>query len=183
MRMRPDPYLHHVSIVLDTIQRQLLFRAAKILHEARTVFLAGNGGSSSTAGHFGQDLFKMSGVQTCVLTNDVPGMLAYGNDMGWVDMFANMLEQRGAGPGDVLVAISCSGRSPNIICAVRKANQLDVPVIVLTGRRRGNYLGRYANAVTIYVEHDDIRVQEDAHLAVCHSIVGLVAKRRQQKRE
>jgi D-sedoheptulose 7-phosphate isomerase len=141
--------------------------------EGRQLFLLGNGGSAATASHFACDLAKgtrRDGPPTfhvMALTDNVPLLTAWANDTGYERVFAEQLASL-AQPGDVLVAISASGNSPNVLAAAETARARDLVSIGLTGRTGG----RLASLVDIVVRapSDRIEVVEDAHLIVAHSL-------------
>lgn len=142
--------------------------------EKKRVWLVGNGGSASTASHFANDLRKMCAMDVVSLPNDIPSILAYGNDNGWENMFADAMSP--FNNGDVLIAISCSGASPNVIFAAQKAEKFGGHVIALTGEAtRRNELMLLAHPA-ILVPAQDIKVQEDIHLMVCHAIAGALSE-------
>lgn len=134
-----------------------------------TVWMVGNGGSAATAEHFAGDLVKVGNVKAIAVNSLLPHILAYGNDNGWERMYADLL---GAlmRDGDVLVAISCSGKSANVLnaAALFHHNRL----IVMTGQTYDSPLAAMEADAKIFVLDGDIRIQEDAHLAACHVIAG-----------
>ena len=173
-------YLTEVSWALLEVDIKMVEKVVKLLGETKklnkTVYLVGNGGSATTAMHFAQDLQKMCGIRAIAVPALIPNILAYGNDTSWENMFAGYLggtmEQF-----DVLVAISCSGSSPNVLKAVDFALKNDLNRIIgFTGQiSPSNPLAR-APGLIICVNSPDIKVQEDVHLAICHSIVGALSQ-------
>ena len=140
------------------------------------VWVVGNGGSAATASHFANDLVKACGVRAIALSDQTPTVLAYGNDEGWEGMFSgalNVLAGRQGGK-DVLVAISTSGRSPNVVRAAEGFGP--GYLIVLTGPERDSNVLGASEGVVIRARHKNIRVQEDVHMAVCHAIVSMLGK-------
>ena len=170
-------YWSEVAGVAATIDLASLEDAAMALlscqARGRVVFAAGNGGSAATASHFACDLAKgtrRDGPPTCHVmarTDNVPLLTAWANDTGYERVFAEQLASL-AQPGDVLVAISASGNSPNVLAAAETARARDLVSIGLTGRTGG----RLASLVDIVVRapSDRIEVVEDAHLIVAHSL-------------
>lgn len=140
-----------------------------------TVWIAGNGGSAATASHFANDLVKVAGVKAVAVSDMTPTTLAYMNDDGAKLMFAYPVRVFRE-MHDLIFVISCSGDSENIVILANEAKGMadyaDLPVILLTGHKKGEAHG-YAD-IAINVPHQDIRIQEDAHLAICHNIVGLL---------
>jgi D-sedoheptulose 7-phosphate isomerase len=174
--MIPD-YLARSAEAIRSVDIGEIANAILILSEVKlnggTVWVVGNGGSSSTAEHFAGDLVKVAGLRAVALPSLTPTVLAAGNDEGWNKMFASpILTFRKA--YDVLVAISCSGESPNVIQAAEMFPH--ECLIVLTGNKFDSCLASLDADAKIFVRDPDIRVQEDAHLAVCHVIAGEVGR-------
>jgi len=152
-------------------------KAVSLLRKVReangTVWLAGNGGSAATAEHFANDLLKMGGIRAIALPAMTPTATAYGNDNGWENMYKHMMLglTDGDESNDALVAISCSGNSPNVVELSRW--WID-NLIVLTGdKRKNNLLANISlESINIHVESGDITVQEDVHMVICHSIIN-----------
>ena len=148
-------------------------RLLQCQRQGRTVFVAGNGGSAATASHLACDLGKGTrtdghhSFRVVPLTDNVPLLTAWANDTSYDRVFAEQLSAL-VRSGDVLVAISASGNSPNILAATEEARRAGATTIALTGRTGGK-LGRMAD-VTIRVPSDRIELVEDAHLAVAHSL-------------
>ena len=136
------------------------------------VFVCGNGGSASDAQHFAAELtgrYQMdrSGYPAIALTTDCSALTSIGNDYGFEEIFARQLQAQSR-PGDLLVAISTSGNSPNVVRAVQYAREHDVRTIGLLGRDGGTLAGLVDNALTINVD-STARVQE-AHILMLHII-------------
>lgn len=162
---------------LDSIELGAVSAAIRILQEARAnerhIFVCGNGGSASTASHFVTDMVKGASFQResrfriMALTDSMPTITAYSNDVGYECVFAEQLKNF-AVAGDVVMAISGSGNSPNILSAIEYANQAGCKTIALTGRDGGK-VGPMAN-VQIRVSEPHMGRIEDGHLIVCHMI-------------
>ena len=141
----------------------------------RTVFFFGNGGSASTASHFVTDITKVAargpGRRTrCVSLNDnVPGVTALANDLDFSHVFAEQLKVL-AEPGDVAVAISGSGDSPNVVEAVEVAKSLRLTTIGLTGMGGGKL--KDLVDVPVVVPSNSMQHTEDLHLIVCHMLTA-----------
>lgn len=171
-------YREDVIAALKAISVDKVCEAINILRRAQfqnaNVYIVGNGGSAATASHFANDLVKMCGIRALALSDFSPTILAYGNDNGWDRMFSDPLKTMLL-PQDVLVCISCSGNSPNVVEALRMAKDINLPsikTIVLTGHDLNCQLEKLIPDAIIYVPFRNIRVQEDCHLAICHAIVG-----------
>ncbi len=105
------------------------------------ILIAGNGGSSADAQHFAAELvsrfhFDRPALSAIALTTDSSILTAIGNDYGFEDLFARQIQAHGR-PGDVFIAISTSGNSPNIIKAINTAKAIGLVVIGLTGKSGG----------------------------------------------
>ncbi|HEX8966496.1 MAG TPA: SIS domain-containing protein, partial [Chloroflexota bacterium] len=134
-----------------------------------TVFVIGNGGSAATASHFANDLLKsgrgLDGqrLRTFALTDSVPILTAVGNDLGYERVFSEQLAAN-ARAGDVLIALSGSGNSPNVLRGVELARQMGLTTIALGGFGGGRLAGMVDLAVV--VPGSRIQVVEDAHSAI-----------------
>lgn len=172
------PYL------LEAIQRIVpLFLKAR--EDDRTIFFIGNGGSASTASHFVVDIAKgtrrslASGSETkrfrCLALNDnVPSVMAWANDTDYSRIFAEQLSNL-ATRGDVLVAISGSGNSPNVLEAVRVARTLGLTTIGLTGIGGGKL--KEMVDVPLVVPSQSMQHTEDVHLVVLHLLTAYLRDR------
>lgn len=174
-------YRDDLIAALQTVNPERVRLAVSIIRHAResgsTVYILGNGGSAATASHFANDLVKMASVRAFALPDFSPTLMAYGNDTGWENMFAGPLPIFLL-PDDIVVFISCSGNSANVVRAMEYLKNVRMPglrSIVITGLEEGNKLAEYKPDALISVAFRDIRVQEDCHLAVCHAIAGALA--------
>ncbi len=162
---------------LDQIDLEQVGRVVAALQEARTnqrhIFTCGNGGSASTASHFVTDMVKGASYlrdarfRIMALTDSMPTITAYSNDVSYDCVFAEQLRNF-AEKGDVLIAISGSGNSPNVVCATEYAKSIGCTTIALTGRDGGK-LGATAD-IEVRVAEPHMGRIEDAHLIVCHMI-------------
>lgn len=171
-------YSKDVITALQAVSWESVRRMTDVLRRARNqnsmVYICGNGGSAATASHFANDLLKMGKLRAVSLPDLVPPMTAYGNDEGWDEMFAYLVKGFLL-PQDVVVGISCSGFSANVIKAIETAKTSSFPsikTIVLTGNTWDSPLVKLEPDVTVYVPFSDIRVQEDCHLVICHAVAG-----------
>lgn len=168
------------SNLLETIERidlETVDRAIEWFRDARAaghrIFVCGNGGSASTASHFVCDMVKgasynrPSRFRIMALTDSLPTITAYSNDVGYDVVFAEQLRNF-AEPNDVFLAISGSGNSPNVVRAMEYANSVGCRTIALTGRDGGK-LGPLAQ-LNILVDVPHMGRIEDAHMIVCHMI-------------
>jgi len=173
----PERYKSDVFRALETIDLEKVREAIGILAQARDenrhIFVCGNGGSASTASHFACDMVKGASYnrgkrfRIMALTDSLPTLTAYSNDVDYGCVFVEQLKNF-ARPGDVVMAISGSGNSPNVLRAVEYANSIGCKTIALTGRN-GGALGSLAQ-LNIQVSHPHMGNIEDGHMIVTHMI-------------
>jgi D-sedoheptulose 7-phosphate isomerase len=142
------------------------------LRHGHKVLLVGNGGSAADAQHIAAEIvgrYKKDrpAYAAIALTTDTSALTAISNDLGYDKVFARQIEGLGA-RGDVLLALSTSGRSPNILAALRTAHQRGLVTIAFTGAK-GAVLGTVCDHVLI-APSDDTAVIQQIHLAVAHGI-------------
>ena len=172
-----DGYLRYLSEILTQLDRQQIARFIEALQEARgrsaTVFFLGNGGSAATASHFQNDLtrWRDNPMRIISLTDNVAVLTAIGNDHGYENVFRMQLENLLL-PGDVVVAISVSGNSPNVLLAVEYAIERGATTVGLTGFDGG----RLAEIVDINIHAPTLPGEygpaEDVHMILDHLIVS-----------
>jgi len=177
MRDRIETYWRELSTITTSIPYAALTRVAEMLLECqrqdRTIFVLGNGGSAATASHFACDLGK--GTQTpgqrpfrvFPLTDNVPLLTAWGNDRGYERVFAEQLATL-VRERDVVVIISASGNSPNVLRAAAVANERGAITVAWTGES-GGQLASLADLV-VRVPLSSMEQVEDAHLIIAHSL-------------
>ena len=143
------------------------------------VLLCGNGGSAADCQHMATEFvsrlrkdFERPGLPAIALTTDTSYITAFANDFGFDGMFERQVQALG-NPGDILIAISTSGESVNVIRAVKAAWASDIYPIVITGR--GGQLGEMGK-VSISVPSNDTQYVQESHLAIEHILCELVEK-------
>ena len=181
---RPRGYVDTLCGVLARLDTDAVASAVEVLLRARdnerTVFIVGNGGSASTASHMATDLCKVTavdgqpGVRAVSLPDNVALLTAWSNDEAYDQSFSGPL-QAYMKPGDVLIAISASGRSTNVLEATRVANRIGAETIGLTGFGGGDLASLVQ--ISVVVPADDYGLVEDAHLAINHSLTAAVKAR------
>jgi D-sedoheptulose 7-phosphate isomerase len=190
IKLNPTQFLDRVGDELkkiDPAQVQALADAIFQCYEKRaTVFVIGNGGSGSNASHFCEDLGKCTlrredfdnddkkRLRIISLTDNTPYILAWANDEGFDRVFSEQLKNL-ANPGDLLIAISGSGNSPNILRAVEWANRHGVTTFGCTGFGGGKLKGMAQKCFHIVL--DDMGIVESIHLTAFHWIVDNLHKR------
>jgi D-sedoheptulose 7-phosphate isomerase len=130
----------------------------------------GNGGSAGIASHLAIDFSKNGGLRSQAF-NDSSALTCLGNDLGYENVFAKQLEFH-ARPGDLLIAVSSSGRSPNILKGVDMARARQCEVVTFSGFQENNDL-RQRGDVNFFVRSNEYGFVEVAHLTLCHAILDL----------
>jgi phosphoheptose isomerase len=168
---------------MRTLDLSAVVRAADAVLDAYAVggkvLAFGNGGSSADAQHFAAELVgrferDRAGMAAIALTTDTCTMTSVANDYGFERIFARQIEALGRA-GDVVVAISTSGESPNVIAGLREAAARGLRTIALTGRN-GGALGAMAE-IHINVPHDTTCRVQEVHMTLLHAICGIVERR------
>jgi D-sedoheptulose 7-phosphate isomerase len=170
-------YWQELARMMQAMPFDTLTRAAELLldcyRRGSTIFILGNGGSAATASHFACDLAKgtqavgLPAFRVVSLSDNVPLMTAWANDANYDGIFAEQLATL-IRPADIVIAISASGNSPNVLAAARVARQSGALAIALTGQDGGK-LSRLVD-LTMYVPAQSIERVEDAHLFIAHSL-------------
>jgi D-sedoheptulose 7-phosphate isomerase len=157
----------------DTGFAQWTESALRLRARRQTIFLIGNGASASMASHFAADLAKNGHVHTEVFT-DLSLITAISNDMGYDHVYAEPLGRRGK-KGDMLVAISSSGRSPNILAAVKVAREAGLEIVSLSAMSADNPL-RHGGDLNIHLACRSYGEAETGHAAILHHWMDRVAE-------
>jgi len=173
----PENYKTALLEAIDRIDLGRVDQAIEWFRESRDqnrhIFVCGNGGSASTASHFACDIVKGASYnrgqrfRIMALTDQIATLTAYANDVSYDCVFVEQLRNF-AQPGDLVMCISGSGNSPNVIRAMEYANSIGCKTLALTGRDGGK-LGPLAQ-LNIQVEAPHMGRIEDAHMIVCHMI-------------
>jgi len=166
--------------VVDTIEKMPLttiHQIAGVLLQAyeagRMIYIFGNGGSAALASHFACDLGKGAAngsakrFQVLAFTDNVPLMTAWANDARYEDIFAEQLINF-VRPDDIAFAISGSGKSPNVLKALKVAREAGAFTIGLTGFQGGDMKGLCD--LCLIIPSDNMQVIEDLHLSVTHAV-------------
>jgi len=143
--------------------------------QGRKVLFAGNGGSATIGSHQATDFLKNGGMRALAL-NDAAMLTCLTNDLGYEHVFEKQIEML-ADPGDVLIAISSSGKSENILRAVSAGATVGMRTITMSGFAPDNPL-RQRGELAFYVPSHSYGFVEITHLALCHCIVDTIIERR-----
>jgi D-sedoheptulose 7-phosphate isomerase len=192
--LHSDSYLDRLKAELDRVSRDDLHRWADLTFDAwkhdRFLYIIGNGGSGTTASHMAEDLGKSTlrpedlkdeskkRLKVLSLTDNAGWLMAVGNDVAYDQVFVQQLMNYGR-PGDLLLAISGSGNSPNILNAVDWANRHGLVTFGLTGYRGGKLKAMQQHG--LHVELDDMGMVESIHLCLFHWVLNDVYARINQE--
>ena len=151
----------------------MMARAKSARTDGSKLMVIGNGGSAAIASHVAIDYTKNGGIPTQAF-NDGAALTCLANDLGYENVFARQIEMF-ARPGDLLVAISSSGRSPNILAAVRAARAAGCAVVTLSGFDADNPLRRMGD-VNLHVASHQYGFVEIIHLSLCHAVLDTLMR-------
>jgi len=170
-------YLIELAQVVSRMPREAICAVIDELHRARMrraqVFLFGNGGSAATASHMANDLNKLTIVpgqprfRSLALSDNVPCLTAWGNDLAYEDVFVEQLRNF-LEPDDVVIGISGSGNSPNVLKALAMAREMGARTIGFTGQDGGQL--KELVDICVHVPSDQLTIQEDGHMILDHTI-------------
>jgi D-sedoheptulose 7-phosphate isomerase len=150
---------------------QVIAQARRAHAAGNKLIFVGNGGSSAIASHMATDYSKNGNIRSLTL-NDAAMLTCLGNDLGYERVFAKQIELH-ARPGDVILAISSSGRSANIINAVAAARAGGCAVVTFSGFTADNPLRRLGE-INFYIDADRYGFVEIGHLTICHAILDFI---------
>lgn len=176
-------YIELEREVLSKLDIDALNEAMQLIEEAyrnrKKVYIFGNGGSSATASHYQNDFNKglsetlETKFEFVCLNNDTATLMAIANDMGFEEVFRYQLQGR-IREGDLVIALSGSGNSANIMNAVRYAKEQGNKVIGLTGIKGGKLMEEAD--ISLHVPVNSMQVTEDVHMIFDHLMVSVFYK-------
>jgi len=182
--MKVQEYINTVTKYILQLPVDLIEEIIEILHASRLagqqVFIMGNGGSASTASHFACDIAKNTRQEgwphfkALALTDNMAVFSAYANDEGYENVFAQQLKNL-VQPGDIVIGISASGNSPNVLNAMEVAEQYQAVRIGFTGFD-GGQLSQMVD-INIHIPSHNYGQVEDIHLMLGHIIVNELQER------
>lgn len=172
----PDMYFNQLTRALETVDPQVLAKATSCLEDTYrrdgTLFVAGNGQSASTADAFALDMVKQTAgdrqvrrLRAVSLSSSISAITAWANDVGYESVFVKQLETFFR-PNDVLVTVSASGNSPNVVQATEWVLAHGGKVVALTGFGGGKL--RELATACVHVDVADYGHAETAHIAIMH---------------
>ena len=179
-------YVAYLGNVLTRLDFEAVGRLTAVLDRARrdgrTVFFLGNGGSAATASHWANDLALGTRVEGATpfravsLTDNVAALTAIANDVAYAEVFVRQLEGL-LRAGDVVVAISASGNSPNVVRAIEYARAHGAVTVGLTGFDGGRLKALCDETVHVATPTGEYGPVEDTHLVLDHLVTGYLRAR------
>lgn len=176
-------YLDRLKTTADSLDRGQISNVMNVLLSAyqdnRQVFIMGNGGSASTASHFvcdfnkGISLEKKKKFKLICLNDNVASLMAYANDLSYEDIFVEQLKNY-YNEGDLVIGISGSGNSENVLKAIDFANNNNGVTVGLCGYNGGKLLQMAQH--NIHVNIDDMQIVEDLHMVMDHLMMKVFYK-------
>ena len=175
-------YLSQLKSTIDAVSvegiNELMDILVKARNEDKTIFIMGNGGSAATASHFVCDFNKglsfegQKKFRFICLNDNIPSLMAYANDLSYEEIFVGQL-QNFFHEGDVVIGISGSGNSMNVIKAINYANEKGGVTIGLTGYDGGKLFKIAAHNVHIPI--NDMQITEDLHMVLDHCMMKVLS--------
>lgn len=162
---------HGKGISADSAFGRAAKLAAGVKKSRNKLIFIGNGGSASIASHMAADFLKNGGIPA-IAFNDASLITCLSNDLGYENVFKKPVEML-AMKGDLLVAISSSGSSANILRATRAAKERSCAIVTLTGFDIDNPLRRMGD-INFYIKSHAYGYVEIAHLTICHCLLDMI---------
>ena len=176
MSNQADEYFKRISIAFSSVSEGQISQSMSLLKEAldndATIYLIGNGGSAATASHFAADIGKTMNNKgrfgrAVSLCDNSSVVTAISNDLNFDQVFEKQLSIL-ANPGDVLVSISASGNSANLVRAINYANQHEIETLSMSGFMGGELAKISKVSLHVPTINGDYGVAEDCHSILCH---------------
>ncbi len=175
-------YFEREKETLDAISKEDLNTLMNVLVDAResgkTIFIMGNGGSAATASHYvcdfnkGVSYGKEKMFKFICLNDNIPTMMAYANDLSYADVFVGPLKNF-MQKGDVVIGISGSGNSENVVRAILYANENGGVSVGITGYSGGKV--KQMCKYNVHVPVDDMQITEDLHIVLDHCMMKILS--------
>lgn len=174
-------YGRYLGKLLENMDYEALEQVTQLIldktREGRSIFLVGNGGSAATASHFATDLIQCSQPEKGLrfkaisLVDNVPLLTALGNDYSYEDIFTCQMRNLFA-KNDVLIAISGSGNSPNVVAAAHLAKQMGGVTVGLVGFDGGKLAGLCDHIILVETKKGEYGPVEDIHMVIDHMVTS-----------
>ena len=175
-----EKYLAEVKSYIDSINRKEIAKAANIIwstiESGHKIFIVGNGGSASIAMHFAEDLLLGNSLKGKVFhLSNIANLTAISNDFKYEDVFVKQLEKY-MDPGDLLITISCSGLSANVIKAIEYANKIGY-TLSISGFHGGWSKRNSDYYIYVRTKVGSYEATEDVLAIICHTIARIIKDR------
>ena len=174
-------YFEREKATLDAISKEDLNTLMNVLVDAKdagkTIFIMGNGGSAATASHYvcdfnkGISYGKEKMFKFICLNDNIPTMMAYANDLSYADVFVGPLKNF-MQAGDIVIGISGSGNSENVVRAIQYANENGGVSVGITGYSGGKV--KQISKYNVHVPIDDMQITEDLHMVLGHCMMKIL---------
>ena len=179
-----NKYFANLKNTIDKLKLDEIIDFIDVLTTAKNngnnIFIMGNGGSASTASHFCCDFNKGASYQKqgkrfkfICLNDNFATMMAYANDVSYHDIFVEQLKNF-LNPNDVVIGISGSGNSKNVLKAIEYANENNGITVGLTGYSGGKL--KLISKYSVNTNFNDMQISEDIHIILCHMIIQILSK-------
>ena len=182
MKEAIDNYFDLLKQSVDGLDRNAIISFVDLLLKARkngnNIYIMGNGGSASTASHFTCDFNKGLSYKKDIrfkmicLNDNIATMLAYSNDLGYENVFVEQLKNF-LKKDDVVIGISGSGNSENVLKAIEYANSVNAKTVGLTGFDGGKL--KNIVDISIHTNINNMQVAEDVHMTICHMLYSIMS--------
>jgi D-sedoheptulose 7-phosphate isomerase len=183
MKFSIQNYIKQHNAVMDCLNIQEIERAIALITDksitGKTIAVCGNGGSALAASHYITDWNKMVNLQTgerfrgMCLSDNIGLVTAYANDLSYDDVFSEQVRNLLL-PGDLLITVSGSGNSKNVVRATEVANKMGVDTLTICGYDGGQLKTISDNSV--WIKSHDMQICEDAHLVFGHMVMKSICK-------
>lgn len=179
-----EKYAHDFLDRFNSLDLDCVIQVSQVIlsciENENSIYVCGNGGSASLSQHFAVDLgvglsrkTKCNGCRIIDLTSNAAVLTATANDVSYQEVFAHQIDLYG-NQGDLLIVISSSGNSENVICAVETASEKGMKTIGLTGFDGGKIKSKVSHSIHLTTEIGEYGVVEDCHSFVLHLLAHLV---------
>ncbi len=182
MKEAIDNYFDLLKQSVDGLDRNAIISFVDLLLKARkngnNIYIMGNGGSASTASHFTCDFNKGLSYKKDIrfkmicLNDNIATMLAYSNDLGYENVFVEQLKNF-LKKDDVVIGISGSGNSENVLKAIEYANSVNAKTVGITGFDGGKL--KNIVDISIHTNINNMQVAEDVHMTICHMLYSIMS--------
>jgi len=167
-----EKYFNNLTDTLDKIHKEDILMVTTLIDSCKgNIFVFGNGGSAATASHLAQDMNKILNYRFICLNDNIPSLTAYANDVNYESVFQLQLSKL-VNQDDLVIGISCSGNSQNVLNAITYAKKWGNITIGFTGYDGGELKELVDHEINI--PSFDMQICEDCHMIIIHTIVKIL---------